>query len=66
MLGYATPEQQMLGSTHDVMDVEHDPIAQFEVIFPRSSHVTSTRTLPINSLVHDDHVPLKLEKLSGI
>jgi len=56
----------MSRSAHDVLDAEHEPVAQFEVIFPRSFHVTSMRTLPTKFLIDDDHIPMKLDKLLGI
>lgn len=62
----ASPEQHMPGCAHDVGDAECDPIAHFQVIFPGSSHVTSTRTLLITFLVDDGLFPMKLEKLPGI
>ena len=57
----------MLGCAQDAMDAEREHLAYFEVeSFPRSSCVTSMRTLPITVLVDDDHIPMKLEKLIGI
>ena len=59
----APTEQCTEGCAHDA---EHDSITSSQARFPWSTHVTSTRTLPVTFLVDDDHVPMKLEKLPGI
>jgi hypothetical protein len=52
-------------SAQDVVDAEHG-IAHFEACFPGSSHVTSTRTLPVTFLVDNEIIPMKIEKIPGI
>lgn len=61
-----TLKKCMLGSTHDVVDIEHDLVAQIEVRFSRSSHVNSMVTLSISFLVDDGNVPMKIEKNPSI
>ena len=63
---YIPLKQHTPRCAHDVADVECDPIAHFQELFPRSSRVTSMGTLPITFLVDHDLVPMKFEKLPGI
>ena len=60
------PAQHLLGCARDATYAERDHIIYFEASFLGSYHVTSTRTLPVMFLIDDDHVPIKLEKITGI
>jgi hypothetical protein len=59
------PDQHIEEFALDIVHAEHG-IAHFEACFPRSSCVTSMRTLPITFLVYNELIPMKIEKIIGI